>query len=628
MRQVAKVCLAFLLITAQVFGQSSTGTPASTKKKTAAKANPVTAKLEQMEKAIEAQQQQIQQLQEQLKGRDSQVQQLQQQLTQTQATVSQTQQEVQAAAAKSVAPEQLDAVKKDVADLKDNSAGAALSLQETQKKIKEATESPMAIHYKGITITPGGFLAAETVYRNRALGADINTQLNGVNMPGAGQNRVSEFFGTGRQSRISMLAEGKLSDMKLSGWYEADFLSAGVTSNNNQSNSYTLRQRQLFGQVAYHDWTVTGGQMWSLITETKKGMDNRTEAVPLTIDPQYTVGFSWARQFGFRVVRNFNNHFWIGASVENPQTTISVRNAASNFALGAPGNGGGLYNGAITSCSSSLVTTAGVVTGVTTTCSPATSYSFNATPDFILKAAVEPGFGHYEIFGIFSRFRDRVYPCAEFPVGSTTCTGVPATTGAYNFSRNGGGVGANARVTIAKKVDFGLHAVMGNGVGRYGNSTLPDATVNPDGTLALLRSYQGLATLEFHLPKFDIYFNGGEEYIGRRYSTDPVSTKVVGYGAPANNVSGCYTETVPGSSLGTGFSFGSLSNCSADTHYLVEGTLGVWFRLYNGPKGRLQFGPQYSYLTRNAWTGKNGAGTSAPHGIDNMAFASFRYYLP
>ena len=36
--------------------------------------------------------------------------------------------------------------------------------------------------------------------------------------------------------------------------------------------------------------------MWSLVTETKKGVDNRTEALPMTIDPQYTVGFSWARQ--------------------------------------------------------------------------------------------------------------------------------------------------------------------------------------------------------------------------------------------------------------------------------------------------------------------------------------------
>src|SRR6202012_3151176 len=146
--------------------------------------------------------------------------------------------------------------------------------------IKDTFESPAALHFKGITLTPGGFLASESVYRTRALGADINTPFNSVNFPGSGQNAVSEFFYSGRQSRVSLLAEGKITpDLKMSGYYEADFLSAGVTSNNNESNSYSLRQRQVWAQIASHDWSFTGGQMWSLATETKKGMDNRSEAL-------------------------------------------------------------------------------------------------------------------------------------------------------------------------------------------------------------------------------------------------------------------------------------------------------------------------------------------------------------
>src|SRR5206468_11797205 len=140
--------------------------------------------------------------------------------------------------------------------------------------------------------------------------------------PGASQSNLSEFFGSGRQSRISLLAEGKLNETKLSGYFEADFLSAGITSNNNQSNSYTLRARQVWGQAALHNgWSFTGGQMWSLVTETRKGVDNRSEALPMTIDPQYTIGFSWARQYGFRVAKNFDNKFWLALAVENPQTT-------------------------------------------------------------------------------------------------------------------------------------------------------------------------------------------------------------------------------------------------------------------------------------------------------------------
>jgi hypothetical protein len=144
-----------------------------------------------------------------------------------------------------------------------------------------------------------------------------------------------------------MLAEGRLRDAKLSGYVETDFLSAGTTSNNNESNSYTLRQRQAWGQAALDSgWSVTGGQMWSLVTETKHGMDNRTEAVPMTIDPQYTVGFSWARQYGLRLVKNFDNKVWFGVSMENAQATVTSHNNGNNFLIGSAGAGGGLYNAA------------------------------------------------------------------------------------------------------------------------------------------------------------------------------------------------------------------------------------------------------------------------------------------
>jgi len=548
--------------------------------------------------ALERQEQEIRELREQLHGKDQAVQ---------QAQTAAADASGKADAAQAQAAQQQQAfmeVKSDVADLKTNVTNTALSLQETQKTVSTAQDSPLALRYKGITITPGGFLAGEFVRRSRALGSDINTPFNSVTMPGASQSNMSEFFGTGRQSRISMLAEGKLANAKLSGYYEADFLSAGITSNNNQSNSYTLRQRQVWAQAAFNSgWSITGGQMWSLVTETKHGMDNRTEAVPMTIDPQYTVGFSWARQAGVRLVRNFNNRFWLGASIEDASTTFAARGNASNFAFGGPGNTSGTFNNQ-------------------------TNYSFNATPDFIIKAALEPGFGHYEIYGIGSRFRDRVYPCVETNP-NPICNGTSNANGAYNASTNGGGIGANARFTVVKHVEFGLHALEGRGIGRYGTGGLPDATVNPDGTLAPLRSYQGLATLELHYPRFDIYMNGGEEYVKNRWAVDPLSGKVVGYGAPSQSTAGCYSETVPGA--GTGFGFGALS-CSADTQNLIEGTIGFWIRVHQGPHGRLQFGPQYSYVARDAWAGTFATSpavvTSAPHGIDNMFLTSFRYYLP
>jgi len=571
--------------------------------------------------ALAQQQQEIQQLRDELHHKDQAVQ---------QAQAAATDAATKADAAQLQATQQQEAVgelKGDVADLKTNMGNTVVALQDTQTIVHNNVD-PLALHYKGITITPGGFLAGEFVRRSRALGSDINTPFNSLTMPGASASSTSEFFGSGRQSRISMLAEGRLSDVKLSGYYEADFLSAGVTSNNNQSNSYTLRQRQVFAQAAFDSgWTITGGQMWSLVTETKHGTDNRTEATPMTIDPQYTVGFSWARQYGLRLAKNIDNKVWVAVSMENSEATLTTHNNVANYLLGSAGAGGGLYNGAVTACSTSST--------FVTTCTNAANYSFNPAPDVIAKVAFEPGFGHYEIFGVYARFRDRVFPCEDVssstttPCGTGTTAGVANASDAFNRSKNGGGIGANARWSfLDKRLDFGLHVLGGSGIGRYGTGGLSDTAVKPDGTLALIKGYQGLGTIEWHGPKLDVYLNAGAEYASRTADYDPISGKYVGYGSPFFNNTGCFTETGPSSG---GFLPGGLSSCTADTRALIEGTAGLWYKFYDGSKekvnkGRVQFGLQYSYVTRNAWSGSSSP--NEPHGIDGMVFTSFRYYLP
>jgi multidrug efflux pump subunit AcrA (membrane-fusion protein) len=189
--------------------------------------------------ALAQQQQQIQQLRDELGRKDQSVQ-------QAQTTATDAASKADAAQAQATQQQQtVTDLKGDVSDLKTNLTSTVVSIQETQKA---ASESPWP-YYKGITITPGGFMAAETVWRSRALAADVNTPLNALTMPGASASKMSEFFASGRQSRVSLLAEGKLASAKVSGYVEADFLSAGVTSNNNQSNSYTLRQRQVWGRL-------------------------------------------------------------------------------------------------------------------------------------------------------------------------------------------------------------------------------------------------------------------------------------------------------------------------------------------------------------------------------------------
>jgi hypothetical protein len=68
---------------------------------------------------------------------------------------------------------------------------------------------------------------------------------------------------------------------------------------------------------------------------------------------------------------------------------------------------------------------------------------------------------------------------------------------------------------------------------------------------------------------------------------------------------------------------------------IAEGTLGFWHKIYQGEKGRLQWGVQYSYLYKLGWSGNNASPTAAtqpagisPKAVNNMIFTSFRFYLP
>lgn len=641
---------------------------APTKRKAANKAEKpdpaIAAEIEELRQAIQSQQEQLQLLKEELARRDRQIDEAREAAATANAKAAEastkaTQAGTSTAEVKSTAATLNTAV----SDLKASNEVLKTTVAKEQAEAqKAAEEGPNTIRYKGINITPGGFIAAETVFRQRTVSGDINTPFTGIPYPGNALAKVTENNFTARQSRLSFLGESKVGSAKVTGYYEADWLGTGVTSNNRQSNSYVFRQRILYGQAALDNgWSFTGGQQWSLATENRKGIQNRQEVIPLTIDSQYQVGFTWQREYGFRVVKDFGGKFALGVAVEGPQATIGGRGfslvtittvgsssvaTTGNTFLNAPGAGGGLLN---------FVDTAG--------------YSINKAPDIIVKATVDPGYGHYEIFGIVSTFRNRVYPCGVVgtnstdtsPPASTTTvncapdptnpTPKPSALGAFNDTRTGGGVGINFRLPLfAKKLDFAVQGVAGDGVGRYGSAQLADLTFRPDGTQALIRTVHGLGELEFHPnAKLDLYAYFGEEYAWRAayqgYNSItvtktpdipatatspeiPATTTTMfklnqfgGYGSPFANNSGCGTENPPANQL-TPSSGGS---CAGDTRVIMEGTLGFWHKFYQGPKGGLRWGLQYSYFSKVGHSGSNGI---QPHAVDNMVWTSFRYFIP
>jgi hypothetical protein len=610
--------MAAILVISTTSLQAQTSTATTPKKTTTAK------KAVQKKAPVESPlEREIRELREQMQSQQTQIDALKQQNADKDAKLAAAQQSAQgaeAAAASASAKadslstslsantEAVSTLNGTVTDLKTTNVGLAQTISDTKKSLTDAMDNPLALRYKGITITPVAFFALESVYRSRSINSDINTPFNSTPYPGAAQAHTSEFNFSGRQSRIGGLFEGNTGSLKLSGYLEADFLSAGATSNANQSNSYTLRQRQFWGQAATKSgFKVTGGQMWSLVTETKKSTDVRTENLPMTVDPQYHVGFSWARQPGLRLQQSFGG-FTAAVSIEQAQILESASNNNLNFFIGGAGTGGGLFN--------SLA-----------------NYSNNVAPDLILKGTYDAKYGHFEVGALGRWFRDRYYP------NQTLAT--PSAAGGQNNTKMGGGGFVNIRVPVTHFLDVGIHGLGGTGVGRYGTSTLPDVTVHPDGTLEPIKAYQGLLSLEAHpLPKLDVFGYAGAEYAQRTVYLSTLGSsagKLIGY-APITAINtGCNTETLPPNpaptsglgSIGVAGQFpydpGTPANCAGVTRAIIAGTFGFTYRVYSSPKyGRLQYQGVYTYLTREAWAGVGGA----PKATNGMVFTGMRYYIP
>jgi hypothetical protein len=449
--------------------------------------------------------------------------------------------------------------------VKANSATLARSLVNETAQLKKERANPTTLYYKGISLSPGGFIAADTVYRSKGIASDIPTSFNNLPYEGDDRYKLSEFYGSARPTRISLLFESKPKWGALRGYYEADFQGVGTNSNNNQTNSYVMRQRVLYGEAEMNSgWKVAFGQMWSLATEGNKGIPSNPSGIltPLTIDTNYMPGFIFTRQYGVRVVKSIaGGKFTLGVSAENPQLmyTASLAGNTPYAVLGSAGSSSG-YNAAISSSTATTyvknyvpaavnVGSAGylAVYGTVTANTNIANYSFNAAPDLLVKAVADPGWGHYEIFGLVGFAHETIYPGVttdsvkyggqydvNCPSSVSTCSPVAALSDPSTTVQDSiilGGAGASFRVPVVKnKLSFGAKALYGPGVGRYSGSTLADVTSNAWGGLAPIHNLSGLLTLEWTPSKrLTLWSNYGGDYAAR---VDYSTTKTTGLSDP------------------------------------------------------------------------------------------------
>jgi hypothetical protein len=458
--------------------------------------------------------------------------------------------------------------------------------------VETRTRNPASLRYKGVTITPGGFLAAESIYRSKNEASDISSSFSRIPFANSPLAHTKELRLSARQTRLSALVQGDLNPSTHAAFYgEFDFQAAAQTANSVESNSYNPRIRHLYGTI---DWDDLGlhllaGQAWSLVTLNGKGVTPRNELPPPLIDGQYLPGFAWARQPQIRLVKDWDKAIWAAVSLENPQTSFS--SPATGIASTANG-----------------ISVLSVTPGISGFDS-GNNLSLNNLPDVVGKLAYEPEIGggrplHLEAFGVWRRFDARIAAAPGNALG--------APPGNHRAKAHGGGVGGSATASVLSgRLDLQASAMTGRGIGRYGAAQLPDVTLRPDGTLAPVRQFIYLAGATWHAtPNLDVYLFGGEERQRRRFFDTP--TGHFGLGNPAANFTalGCRTE-------------GGV--CAPNLRRVSQITAGVWRKAYTGAYGQVRVGLQYSHTQLRGFSGAAGF---APKTSDDMIFTSFRYYLP
>jgi hypothetical protein len=595
-------------------------------KETAHKETAAEIELRELKESLKAQQDQIDALKQQISAKSGDVTAAQQTAADAQAqAAAAAASAAQAQAAATASSSKVDAVSSSVTDLKTTTAALNDTVVTGQKKLQGEIESPATLHYKGVNITPGGYAAFEGVWRQHSVNSDINTPFNSIPLPSANEGHVSELNFSGRQSRLSVLVTGDAGSYKLTGYWEMDWLGTGTSSNNNQSDSYVLRQRQIWGQGATPGgFAVTGGQMWSLVTEDAKGTDNRTEIQPLTIDPQYMVGYSWTRQPGIRVQQRFGSYtgaaFTIAAAAEQAQITnfTAAGQIPVDFYFGGIGQNGGLYNAAGNIGAGNTAGTAGI-----------TTYANNVAPDVIVKAAFDEPWLHFEVGGIGRFLRNEFFPVLT-TAGTASAETYTYGTNLESNTAKAGGVFGSLRVKPTPMFEVAVQAMAGQGVGRYGSSQLADATLRPNETLEPIRNYHGMFSFVLHpTKKWDFFTYYGGEYAQRTVYTTGEGA-LIGYGPRNLSDTGCYALPSPsGNSSGTAGSI-SASSCASPTRYIQEAMGGFVYRIVNSPTyGRLQYEATYSYIQRNLWSGVGSAfSPTGPRATEPMIHVSMRYYIP
>jgi hypothetical protein len=437
------------------------------------------------------------------------------------------------------------------------------------------TASPASIKIGDAVLTPGGFVDFENIFRTTNTQSNIATNFAGIPFSNTALGSVSEFRTTAQFSRLNFKIEDTFRGSDFLGYVEGDFSGNSAPGVYQSVNGLTNRLRLYFGYVRHGKWEILGGQTWSWLTPNRDGIGPLPSDLAVTYneDQNLGVGVPYTRAAEFRVAYHPNEHWAIGAGIENSNQFIGnyVALPAQFSTVGSQFDNN------------------------------ANAGAANLMPDIIAKTTYDTNLGarhlHAELTGFLTGAHASV-----MPIGSTVFEKHTSFGGGSQFATNYELL-PNKLVLLANVFwsDGGAHYLVGTG---------PELVVRPDaaGTdvnLSMLHAGAGSAGLEWRAsPKeaFAVYY--GADYYGRNFFPDTTNTAhpgtIIGYGGPGSP--------------------------NTNNRAIQQATFDWLLTFWKSERyGALQYYTQYSYLTRAPWYVAPGDPRNAHL---SMVYVGIRYVLP
>ena len=256
-------------------------------------------------------------------------------------------------------------------------------------RVEQPPKLPMGTFQVGaVSVQLGGYLDASTIFRSRNEVTDLSSNFaSAIPFRNSALYHENEFRETARGTRISgTLTANPDEATRLRAFVAIDFQGGSPTSNSVQTNGFEPRIRE--GWLAYDrkdlGFQFVAGQAFTLLTQTKVGVDPSQVNLPITIDQNYVPGFTYTRQSQVRLAKSFlHDQYWLAVSFENPQGSFSQTSIPSslgtlnltNPGVGSLGTGSNTTVNACTAVSTTIA--AGKATSVCTTSAATATGNFS-----------------------------------------------------------------------------------------------------------------------------------------------------------------------------------------------------------------------------------------------------------